>query len=220
MDLYAAGRSYEAEMLSEARARARHWQFFGLGGVAVGVIGLLVAAATVRLHTVTAHVVTVDKATGAAEVVNVTQMRDIPMQGIEAEAWVKRYVECRERYFYGVLQMDYDTVVGMSDDPVTEAYDADIRPKEKAVKATADEYVAVRSIQLPPDQPGRATVRFEKRVVSQGRPASSAQPKVYTATLAYRFVPNPIGKRETLQANPLGFKVSAYVVQAELGDSR
>jgi type IV secretion system protein VirB8 len=219
MDGYQAGMSYEAELLASARKVARTWQLVGLTGLLTGSVFALIAAFIVSRHTVTSHVVSVDKATGMAEVLSVTQMRDVPMQGIEAQAWARRYLESRERYIHSVLQVDYNNVIAMSDDSIARTYDSEIREKEGRLKATVEETVEIRSVQLPPDQTGRAVIRFEKRSSVPGRGVAGT-PKLYIATLAYRFVVSPTGSVDTLTLNPLGFKVSGYVVQAELGDPR
>lgn len=219
MDVYSAGMSYEAELLAEANKRGRIWQYIGLASL-VGMAGFAILAGwAVSQHTVTSHVISVDKATGMAEVLSVTQMRSIPMQGLEAQAYARRYVESRERYFHNILKADYNSVLALSDANVGRVYDADIRDKESRLKGTVEEYVEIRSVQLPPDQVGRAVIRFEKRTATPGRPGLSS-PRVYIATLAYTFVSAPTGSVNSLTLNPLGFKVLAYVVQAEMGDPR
>lgn len=220
MDVYGAGRSYEADLLAQARKQTRGWQFGFAGALVVAGIAIVVAATTVKLHTVTSHVVTVDKVTGMAEVLSVTTMRDIPLQGVEAQAWARRYVENRERYFFGILQVDYNEVIALSDDDVARGYDKEIREKESKFGNGTEEHFKIINVTLPPDQVGRATVRFEKRTAVAGRADSMSPPRYYIATVAYRFVPSPIGSKETLSLNPLGFKVSAYVVEQELGGQR
>ena len=219
-DVYEAGRSYEADLLSQARRRTRDWQLIGGVSVITCIAFSIVAAVTVKQHTVTSHVVMVDRATGMAEVLSVTNMRDVPMQGIEAMAWARRYVEHRERYNHGVLQADYNSVIALSDDEIARVYDRQIRAKEAAQAARIEEHLEVLGVTLPPDQVGRAVVRFRKRVSQSGQPDTTSAPRAYIATLAFRFVPSPTGSRDTLTLNPLGFKVTAYVVEPELGAAR
>jgi type IV secretion system protein VirB8 len=129
-------------------------------------------------------------------------------------------VEERERYFFGILQVDYNEILALSDDEVARSYDKDIRDKMEKLGAGTEEHFKIINVTLPPDQVGRATVRFEKRSAIPGRPESASAPRYFIATLAYRFVPSPTGSKDTLSLNPLGFKVSSYVVEQELGGQR
>lgn len=212
-DPFVEGRSYEADLLAQARQHARVWQRVAL--VAVLAAGALAAGLAFMgaQHTVSAHVVAVDRATGMAEVLSVTQMREVPLQGIEAQAWANQYVRDRERYNHGIVQVDYNSTIALSEDEVARRYDGDIRERIDRLGRTAEEQVRIKNVTLPPDQAGRAIVRFEKRLLSKDNAASW---QGFIATLAYRFVPSPVGRRETLLLNPLGFKVTAYVVEPEL----
>lgn len=215
-DVYGSGRSYEADLLAQAVRHARVMRWFGIGGMASALAFAVGLAFMQSRHTVVSHLVMVDRATGMAEVVSVTQMRSIPLQGIEATAWARRYVTERERYNYGIVQADYNSTIALSTDEVAKAYDADVRARAEQLANRSEEQVRVTSVTLPQDAAGRAIVRFDRRTVDPARPESPGIWKAYIATLAYRFVPSPMGSREVLSLNPLGFKVSAYVTEPEI----
>ena len=215
-DIFKMGQSYEADLLAQARGHARTMQWVAVAAIAMFALcalGLVFMAST---HTVTSHVVMVDKATGASEVLAVSGVRDVPAQGIQAMAEVQRYVALRERYNFGILQADYNEVVAKTSEPILQAYSDEITLKADKNKGALEEKVEILNVTLPPDQVGRAVVRFGRRVMQSGKP-EVIQNSAVVVTLAYHMVPSPIGKKENLLLNPLGFKVSSYVAEPELG---
>lgn len=215
-DVYGAGRSYEADLLAQARNHGRTMQWIAAAATGVAVFFGAGLAFMASQHTVTSHVVSVDKATGMAEVLSITNMRDIPMQGIEAMAWARRYVNERERYNYGIVQSDYNSTVALSDDEVARRYDAEARARVDKLAGNSEELVRILTVTLPPDQVGRAIVRFEKRSILAKQDPGGSPWRPYIATLAYQFVPAPTGSRDALSLNPLGFKVTSYIAEPEL----
>lgn len=214
-DVFKTGQSYEADLLAQARRHARSMQWVAAAAIAimiVSVAGLVFMSST---HTVTSHVVMVDKATGASEVLAVSNVRDVPMLGVQAMAEVQRYVMLRERYYYGILQADYNEVAAKTDDAVLSVYTDGITAKAEKAKGTIEEKIEILNVTLPPDQIGRATVRFLRKSNPTGKPEVQ-QSQTYGVTLAFYMVPSPVGKKENLLLNPLGFKVSSYVSEQEL----
>ena len=69
---------------------------------------------------------------------------------------------------------------------------------------------------LPPDQVGKAVVRFEK-LVKRVNADQAEPPQTFVATMAFEFRPSMRGREKDLIENPLGFKVTAYRVDAEIG---
>lgn len=216
MDIYAAGQSYEVDLLVQARKHARFYQWVAGASIALAVAFGLGLAFVASQHTVSAHVVRIDKSSGAADVLSITDLRTIDSQGLEAMATVRRYVMARERYNYSILQVDYNDVVNMSDNAIATTYDDEVRARMQRLGPGTEEKVEILTVTLPPDQVGRAVVRFSRTTI-QNNQRESATTRTWQATLAYKFTPSPIGRRESLLINPLGFKVGAYVVEQELG---
>jgi hypothetical protein len=136
-DIFKMGQSYEADLLAQARGHARTMQWVAVAAIAMFALcalGLVFMAST---HTVTSHVVMVDKATGASEVLAVSGVRDVPAQGIQAMAEVQRYVALRERYNFGILQADYNEVVAKTSEPILQAYSDEITLKGRQEQGRA-----------------------------------------------------------------------------------
>jgi len=215
-DVYGSGRSYEADLLAQARRHARVMQWIAAVSVAVALVFAGMVVVTQSRYTVTSSLITVDKTTGMAEVLSVTNLREIPLQGMEAMGYANKYVTERERYNYGIVQADYNSTIALSTDEVGKGYDKDVRGRVDKLAGKTEEEVRISNVTLPPDQVGRAVVRFAKRQIDATRQEPAGPWRSYIATLAYQFVPSPTGKKETLMLNPLGFKVTAYVVEPEL----
>ena len=119
-----------------------------------------------------------------------------------------------------MLQTDYDTVLAMSADEVgreySKLYDG-VNARDKKYGASMEMRVKVLSVTLNGDAVGlKATVRFEK--TARRTEAETADPsQYYIATLAYEYRPSMRGQEKELIQNPLGYKVTSYRVDPEIG---
>lgn len=165
-----------------------------------------------------AYVVTVDKNTGASQVVSAVDARQITNNEVNAQYWMARYVSARESYLYKILQSDYDVVMALSSQNVGAAYSAQFEgPNSKATKFgdSAEDRIRIISVQPTPGQYGRGTVRFEKTSWNSARqPTRPAE--VFQADLAFEWLNITGWDTRDLLINPLGFSVSAYRVTPEL----
>jgi type IV secretion system protein VirB8 len=160
----------------------------------------------------------VDKTTGNTEIVSALNERQVGYQDLNDKYWARKYVTARESYFYTLLQADYETVLALSNDDVGTVYDkgfAGENAKQVKLGTSIEEKVNVLSVVLPAGDPGKAVVRFEKtqrRVNTQ----DAGPPQTYVASLAFKYEPSMLGRERDLINNPLGFKVTAYRVDAEI----
>ncbi len=81
--------------------------------------------------------------------------------------------------------------------------------------SNVEERINVISVVLPPDQTGKAVVRFEK-TLKRVNADQADPPQTFVATMAYEFKPSMRGREKDLIVNPLGFKVTSYRVDAEM----
>jgi|GEM_PF-1123372 len=159
----------------------------------------------------------VDKLTGQAQLVDITG--PMPMTSTEAmdKHWVADYVRTRERFVWTLLQLDYDHTMNLSDERVAREYRAEYegsQARDKRLGPSTDERVKILGVTLPPNEPGKAVVRFERITRRDGTDIETAN---YVASLAYKYEPPAIFSRErNVIDNPLGFKVTGFVVDQEL----
>src|SRR5208282_652749 len=118
-------------------------------------------------------VVEVDRLTGDAQWVEVSGARTVREHDVENKHWVSEYVQTRERYLWGVLALDFDRVMSMSDDAVgheySSIYDRDNAASlDKILGSGTERRIKLVSVTLPPGEPGRAVVRFERTTIRNG----------------------------------------------------
>ncbi|MGQ3054219.1 MAG: virB8 family protein [Roseateles sp.] len=216
---YKAGRDWEADRQTRSeKSERRAWIVAGacslLALVAVG--GMATMAPFKR---VVPYVFAVDKATGNVELVSATDDRAaVGYQELTDKHWAQTYVVARESYSWKLLQNDYDTVLALSSDEVGREY-AKLyeggNARDKKFGQSVEMRVKVLSVTLSHDDVStKAVVRFEK--VAKRQEADVADPPQYfVSTMAFEYKPSMFGKEKDLIANPLGYRVVAYRVDAE-----
>ncbi len=159
----------------------------------------------------------VDKLTGQAQLVDLTGA--MPMTSTEAmdKHWVADYVRTRERFVWTLLQLDYDHTMNLSDERIAREYRAEYEgpnARDKRLGPGTDERVRILGVTLPPNEPGKAVVRFERTTRRDG---TDVDVGIYVATLSYKYQPPALfSKERNVVDNPLGFKVTGFVVDQEL----
>lgn len=214
---------WEANMEAlQARSERRAWLVAGTACV-VALTAVVSLAFMMPLKRTVPYLFAMDKATGNVEYVGaVDDRRILGYQELLDKHWAQRYIVARESYTYRLLQSDYDTVLGLSNEAVARDYARLFEgPNARDVKygANVEVKAAVVSVQLSKNPVGlQAVARFTKtlrRVDSDlSEPAQS-----YIATIAYEYEPTMLGREQELLANPLGYKVTSYRVDAELEEA-
>ena len=150
-----AHRSYRSEKIAWAIA---------ISAIVLASISVSALLVMLPLKQTAAYIVTVDKNTGASQVVSAVDARQITNNEVNAQYWMARYVSARESYLYKILQTDYDAVMALSSQNVGAAYSAQFEgPNSKATKFgdSVEDRIRIISVQPTPGQYGRGTVRFE-----------------------------------------------------------
>lgn len=213
-------RSWEVEREARlAKSERRAWIVAVVACVAalIAVIGLATLAPFRRN---VPYLFAMDKVTGNVEYVGaVDDRRLVGYQELLDKHWAQRYIVARESYHYKLLQADYDTVLGLSDDAIgrdfARLYEGP-NARDAKLGSNIEIAAAVLSVQLSENAVGKqAVVRFSK--TSRRVDADTTEPAQYfVATITYQYQPTMSGKEKDLLANPLGYQVTSYRVDAEL----
>ncbi|MBY8605986.1 MAG: type IV secretion system protein [Burkholderia sp.] len=214
---YRRALDFEASLTDlQARSERRAWQVaFAAVVVAIGSVAAL--AVMMPFYRVVPLPIEVDKLTGEAQVIEVLDAKHVPLREIEDKHWVEVYVRARERYDWGLLQMDYDRVLEMSDESVARTYrqiysgpDA----LDQHLGASVQYRTRIVSTTLVPDEPGHAIVHIERSVRKNG--IDTGEPgQRFVITLAFTYRPAVLVRERAAIDNPFGFKVTAYSRDAE-----
>jgi type IV secretion system protein VirB8 len=218
---FGQGQDWEADRTQRMeRSERRAWTVAGAAClVAIVAVGGVVAM--LPLKRVVPYVYAMDKATGELTVMDAANQRQIAgNQDLLDKHFASLYVTSRDSYDWKLLQSDYNDTVAFSSPPVAREYAARFdgpRPINKVWGPNVERQVTITSIQLAPDAISKkAVVRY---TVQQRDLQSDTQLPLehYIATLAYEYHPARTGKEQDLIRNPLGFEVTAFRADPEIG---
>lgn len=182
----------------------------------VGLAGFLGAVSLFPLKSVETFVVVVDKETG--EMDRVSQVAALTLDESDAiiQANLVAYVDDRETYDLTDGEQRINSVLDRSDSDAArtlrdlwsstnEDYPITVYGREAKID------VVIRSVNQI--EPGVAQVRFTRTLRRERDTRTVTRP--YVATLAYEFRPETRQRLQDVWANPLGFVVTSYRVDAE-----
>ena len=208
--------AFEADFIYGPRRRERVAYFIAAAGVIVGLAGFLGAVSLFPLKSVETFVVVVDKETG--EMDRVSQVAALTLDESDAiiQANLVAYVDDRETYDLTDGEQRINSVLDRSDSDAArtlrdlwsstnEDYPITVYGREAKID------VVIRSVNQI--EPGVAQVRFTRTLRRERDTRTVTRP--YVATLAYEFRPETRQRLQDVWANPLGFVVTSYRVDAE-----
>jgi len=207
---------FEADLILGPRRRERIAYVVGGIGVVIGMAGFLGAVSILPLKSIETHVVVVDKSNGQLDRVAAVQDMTLDESDAIIQAHLVAYVDQRETYDLADSEERINSVLERSDgdaartlralwNSTNEDYpitvygpDARIDVVIKSMNRLAGDVAQVRftkTLRLPRDN----------RTVRRG----------YVATVAYAFRAETKQLLQEVWANPLGFVVTSYRVDAE-----
>lgn len=208
--------AFEADFIYGPRRRERFAYFVAAAGVLVGLVGFLGATSLFPLKSVETFVVVVAKETG--EMDRVSQVAALTLDESDAiiQANLVAYVDDRETYDLTDGESRINSVLDRSDgdaartlrdlwSSTNEDYPISVYGREAKID------VVIRSVNQI--EPGVAQVRFTRTLRRERDTRTVTRP--YVATLAYEFRPETRQRLQDVWANPLGFVVTSYRVDAE-----
>jgi len=219
---YEDARSWEeSRVLMIERSERRAWRV----AVAASIVAALAAVAIalmMPLKRAVPFLIYVDRLSGDTQVREAMNAR-VQYTEIIDKHWLLQYVTSRERYYWHLLQSDYDRTMALSDSVPAREYNHQFDGADALYRRLGQnrEYaVRIISVTVMPHAPGAsgmATVRFEKtlRSLTSDQPGETAH---YVATIAYEYRSSALTAEKTLILNPLGFTVTAYRVDPEFSE--
>jgi type IV secretion system protein VirB8 len=208
--------AFEADFIYGPRRRERFAYVIAAASVIVGLTGFLGALTLFPLKSVETFVVVVDKETG--EMNRVAQVAALTLDESDAiiQASLVAYVDDRETYDLTDGEQRINAVLDRSDGDAARTlrdlwsssnpdYPITVYGREAKID------VVIRSVNQI--EPGVAQVRFTRTLRRERDTRTVTRP--YVATLAYDFRPETRQRLQDVWANPLGFVVTSYRVDAE-----
>ena len=218
---FGQGQTWEADRMSRIeRSERRAWQVAG-GACLLTAISMVALVSLLPLKRVVPYVYSIDRQTGELTIMDAANQRQIAgRQDLVDKHFGNAYVIGRESYDWKLLQTDYNDTVAFSAPQVARDYAARFDgPKavNKVWGANTERRVTVTSIQLAPDAISKkAVVRYT--VQQRDLQTNVMQPlEHYIATVVYEYHPDRTGKEQDLIRNPLGFTVTSFRADPEIG---
>ncbi len=218
---FAEAQNWEADrMLRIERSERRAWQIASCACLLTA-ISLVALVSLLPLKRVVPYVYAVDRQTGELTIMDAANQRQITgRQDLIDKHFANAYLLGRESYDWKLLQTDYNDTVAFSSSQVARDYAARFdgpRAVNKVWGANTQRTVTVTSIQLAPDAISKkAVVRYT--VQQRNLQANTLEPvEHYIATVAYEYHPDRTGREQDLIRNPLGFTVTSFRADPEIG---
>lgn len=208
--------AFEADFIFGPRRRERIAYAVAAAGVTVGLTGFVGAVSLFPLKSVETFVVVVDKTTGEMDRVAEVEALTLDESDAIIQASLVAYVDDRETYDLADSEPRINAVLQRSDGDAARTlrdlwsstnadYPITVYGKESRID------VVIRSVNQI--EPGLAQVRFTRTLRKPRDTRTVTRP--YVATLGYEFRPNTRQRLQEVWANPLGFVVTSYRVDAE-----
>lgn len=209
-------------MLALERSECRAWRV-AAASLAVAVIGIAAVFAQGPLRRIIEVPIVVDRVTGETTIQQRLSVETVPMMEALDKHNLATFVRARESYNWMFLQRDFDQVARMAVPTVFAEYSRQFDGPDalqKRLAGTQDwriEVIAVRlSAKRRQGNTGEATVTYDKVV----RPLERGGPDIRTrhvASILFRYQPSVLAKEKDRIENPLGFVVTAYRSDPEIG---
>lgn len=208
--------AFEVDFIYGPRRRERFAYFVAAAAVLVGLAGIVAGASLFPLKSIETFVVVVDKDTGEMDRVAAVQALTLSESDAIIQASLVAYVDDRETYdltdgeqrINSVLERSIGDAARTLRDLWTssnEDYPITIYGRDAKID------VVIKSVNQI--EHGVAQVRFT-RTLRRARDTRTVT-RSYVATVGYDFQPETRQRLQDVWANPLGFVVSSYRVDAE-----
>lgn len=207
---------FEMDVIYGPRRRERFAYFVAAAGVVIGLAGIFSTVAVLPLKEIQTHVVVVDKTTGHMD--RIVQVQDMSLDERDAvvQALLVSYVDDRETYDLADSEERINAVLDRSDGDAARTLtdlwttaNEDYPPEVYGDDTKID--VVIRSVTKIDDN--LYQIRFTRTLRRERDNRTITRP--YEATLSFEFRPEERRRLQDVWANPLGFVVTSYRVDAE-----
>ncbi|MDD2892535.1 MAG: type IV secretion system protein [Halothiobacillaceae bacterium] len=161
--------------------------------------------------------ITLDKATGFAEVRREVDDAPAKFDEVTDKYWLSQYVCKRHGYDWFQISTDYDIVKLMSSDDVGKEYDREVQGKNAPLNVYGEK-ARVRCVVIGVSFVGSAAqIRFStEKLDATGFNNDGSPTFFWNATAVYEYEPSREMTEKQREANPLGLTVLSYRRDAEV----
>jgi type IV secretion system protein VirB8 len=218
-----ANRAWEVDRaLMLERSERRAW-WVAIAGMTLGLIGIAAVFAQGPLRRIVEIPIVVDRVTGEATVQQRLSIETIPALEALDKHNLATFVRAREGYSWMFLQRDFDQVARMAVPAVFADYNRRFEGEaalQKKIGAAEDWRIHIVGVRLAASgrsgNQGEATVTYDKvvRLTDRNLPEATTR---HVASVVFQYQPKVLAKERDRLENPLGFVVTAYRSDPEIG---
>lgn len=213
------GTVWEEELFASASRRARLAWVVTAASLCIAAIALGHSLVTLTRHSVEPVIITLDKATGMAEVrARLTDM-DLASDEAVTQSLIYRYVRDRETFDASDnaarIERVYATSIGQAAESLYALWGAESR-KHPATLYGNDTIVTVGIRSISFIDADTAVLRIRKTATRGGTSTNSD----YVVTLGFAYARGGERLVEAIWQNPLGFSVTSYRIDPEIFEER
>jgi len=215
--------NWEAERIASlGKSERRAWRVAG-GACVLTVAAIAAIAGLTPLKEREPYVIRVDNTTGHVDIITALDEKAVSYDEVMDTYWLRKFLVARETYDWYTIQADYDTVGALASPTVARDYASLFEGADALDKRWGRNYrvrVEITSVTPGTNGNGIGTVRFTKH---GGRPEDApgtGQVTRWIATVGYEYRNPSKMKSGARYTNPLGFTVTSYRIDPELGGSK
>jgi type IV secretion system protein VirB8 len=216
-------RGWERDMVWLTRRSERRAWRVAASGVAIGLLGVATAFTGGAMRQIVPLPIVVDKTTGETTIVQRLAEETVPAMEAVDKFNATRYVRARERYYWQFLNDDMRQVARTTTPPAFADYQkrfAKGNSLADQLKRTTEWRIEVIGVRFTAatkfGSKGEAIVTYDKEEYIADRDAVTTKTR-NVATFLYEYQPKvKLGEADRME-NPLGFLVTAYRTDPELG---
>lgn len=222
-EAFEENRGWEQDVLFLTRRSERRAWWVATGGVLIGLLGLTTALTAGALRQVVPLPIVVDKTTGESTIVQRLAEETVPAVEAVDKFNAAKYVRARERYYWQFLNEDMRQVARTTTPPAFAEYQkryAKGSSLAEQLKRTTEWRITVIGVRFTAatrfGRKGEAIVTYDKEEYSADRDSVTAKTR-HVATFVYEYQPKVKLSDADRMENPLGFLVTGYRSDPELG---
>lgn len=218
--MFATGALWDSDRVARALASARRaWVVAGVSA-AIATASVLAICVLTPLKTIQTNLIVMDKSTGHIEpLVSPAEIRE-NVDDIFTRKFVSDFMLARENYTFDTAEINYYTAAAYMSPQLQAQWGQFYNPNNPEsplaiYKNDTKVTINILSITIHTKDSGMknvSTVRFEKKITKGDITTRSN----YIATITYKYVMEP-KEEKLLRINPVGFMVTDYRVDAEIG---
>lgn len=198
------------------KSERRAWKIAGAFGTITVLLGIGIAG-MLPLKQHVPYLVRVNAQTGAPDILTSLDEKSVSYDTVMDKYWLSQYVIARETYDWYTLQKDYETVGMLSSPSEGQSYASQFQGDKALDKQYGSNVrTSVTIVSIVPNGKGIGTVRFAK-TTKRTNETGDGETTHWIATIGYQYVNPSLMSESARLTNPLGFNVTSYRVDPEMG---